>query len=534
MTRRHSSMPWTVPVILCLITLALSGLYWVWTLHLTEDGVPLDDAWIYFQFARMGAQGHFGEFNQGEAVTGITGPLWAAMLVPLHALAGDNVPLFLALVKTLGILLLFLSALTVYQLGEDLFQDRRAGMAAAVFLLLMPKIIWGALSGMEVPLLVLLELAIFRLIIWQEGPGAVRDIVIPVLIGLAALTRPEAAFLFVIFAGYELLTWWQDGRPQGVAGLLPGLILQGLIFLLVLSPNLLFNFLTTGKPLPNTFYAKTRGWDPVASLRFLGIGLSMVWLDPPATATMGEILRWPPLSPAMAIQTAYSLLKGLLLFALFLLGLVRLPKKRRALPALAWLVGDFLLYAVLFTRANRHYFVPMLPPIALMAGGGMVAIIEQAARRRWRPAWAAGLIALFLLAGTVDWAREYAWNVKNINDQQVAIGKWAAHNLPPDAVLAINDVGAIKYFSQRRIIDVTGLLTPDLIPYIQAGRKMDYLRAASPDYLIVYDSWFPEARAWEGFKWVRDFVLEKNTIAGGDVVRVYQVLSFPPAGAESY
>ncbi|MGQ9666403.1 MAG: hypothetical protein ACUVWB_03735, partial [Anaerolineae bacterium] len=174
--RDDQRIPKKVLLGLCLLAVLLAGVYWVWAVHLAGDGVPLDDAWIYFQFARMGARGHFGEFNEGEVVTGITGPLWAAVLVPLHAAAGENVALFLFLVKLLGTALLCLSVWAAVELAGELFGDPRAGLAGGLFLLLMPKVIWGALSGMETPLLVLLVLTSLRRMLHQERGGWRRDL----------------------------------------------------------------------------------------------------------------------------------------------------------------------------------------------------------------------------------------------------------------------------------------------------------------------------------------------------------------------
>lgn len=519
------------------LCLALAGFYWIWELRLTDDGVPLDDAWIYFQFARMNAQGHFSEFNSGEIVTGITGPLWMLLLTPLHAVAGDNVGVFLVLVKALGIILLYLSALVIYDMGRLVFHERNAGLAAACLLLLMPKIVWGALSGMEVPLLVLLVLLALDLMVRHREAGWKRDILTPVVIGLAGQTRPEANLLFVIFIAYQALEWWenrrQDASSRSLGRFLRRVVQQTCIFALVLAPNVIYSYAVTGRLLPNTFYAKTRGLDWGASLRFFVVGNAMLWTDPPATVTIEQMLAWPP-SAGVALGLVYSGLKAAFMVTLFVYGIRKAPNKRAMMPALAWLAGDFLLYTIFFTRANRHYFVPMLPPIALVSGRGLAGAVAHFSRRGRRVLssqaayWLMAVFLAFLAIGAVDWAREYAWNVKNINEQQVAIGRWVAENLPADAVLAINDVGAIKYFSQRRIIDVTGLLTPELIPYTRAGRKMDYLRAVAPDYLIVYDTWFPEAAQWAGFQWVRDFPLDRNTIAGEAMVRVYKVLSFPP------
>jgi arabinofuranosyltransferase len=524
-TRQQTSILFLALFVFCV---AICGLYWARGLALTDDGFPLDDAWIYAQFARTSAAGHFGEFNSGEVVTGITGPLWALLLTPLHALAGENVGLYVVLVKVLGILLLYGSAISIFYLGAYLFRDPRAGVAAAFFLLLMPKIVWGTLSGMEAPLLVFLLLTSLNLMARHRDSVWKRNLLTPLVIGLAGHTRPEANVLFAIFVAYQWLVWWPARGERPLQTVIRDNVVQTLVWLVVLSPNVLFSYSVTGQPIANTFYAKTRGLDLAASLRFLAMGSSMVWFDPPATATLADMLTWPPRSADMALRLGYTGARGALVMILFVWGIRRAPDRRVALPALAWLIGDFLLYTILFTRSNRHYFVPMLPPIALLCGGGLVGMAEwlRGARRLWP---ALTLIFLFLSVGTIDWAVEYAWNVKNINEQQVAIGRWVDETLPADVVLAINDVGAIKYFSQRQIIDVTGLLTPELIPYIRSGRKLEYLSEAAPDYLIVYDTWFIEASKWEGFEWVRDFQLDRNTIAGGDTVRVYRVVSFPPS-----
>jgi arabinofuranosyltransferase len=513
-------------IALFVFCLAVCGLYWARELALTAEGFPLDDAWIYLQFARAGAAGHYGEFNLGEPVTGITGPLWALLLTPLHAVAGSHLTLLLALVKGLGVLLLFASCLLIYDLGNVVFGDRRAGVLAAFFLPLMPKVVWGALSGMESPLLVLLVLACLDGMARWRRPGWQRDIVIPLLIGLAGQTRPEANLLFVIFVIDQAIEWRRAGAGRRLGSLAWAVVRQGAIVALIMAPNALWSYSVAGQPLPNTFFAKTRGLDLAASLRFVALGSAMLWADPPAGAALRDLFVWPPQSAGMALALAYAGLKAALTVGLFAWGVRAAPERRRLWPALAWLAGDFLLYAVFFTRTNRHYFVPMLPSIALLCGGGLAALSRLRAGRLWP---AAGAVLLFFAIGAVQWADEYAWNVKNINDQQVAIGRWVAQTLPADAVLAINDVGAIKYFSQRRVIDVTGLVTPAILPYTRAGRKLDYLRLARPDYLIVYDSWFPEARQWSGFQLVREFRLDYNTIAGGDVVRAYRVLSFPPA-----
>ena len=74
--------------------------------------------------------------------------------------------------------------------------------------------------------------------------------------------------------------------------------------------------------------------------------------------------------------------------------------------------------------------------------------------------------ALSLYQPQQDLARIYGCQVQNINAMQVALGKWSA-SLPENAVLAVNDAGAIPFFSRRRIIDTVGVVNPEVFRYLK-------------------------------------------------------------------
>jgi arabinofuranosyltransferase len=83
----------------------------------------------------------------------------------------------------------------------------------------------------------------------------------------------------------------------------------------------------------------------------------------------------------------------------------------------------------------------------------------------------------------------------------VATGKWLAENTPGDAVVACNDVGAIGYFSNRHVLDLLGLVTPEVVAYRKkqpVGREnlggLEYIRAKRPDYLVIFPDWFPNLK----------------------------------------
>src|SRR5690348_9165047 len=79
-------------------------------------GVPLDDAYIHFQYARNLATGHGFAFNPDQAMPGSTSPLWVVLLA---ALAVAGTPLWLA-AKALGVVFLAVAAVLTWRLATRL------------------------------------------------------------------------------------------------------------------------------------------------------------------------------------------------------------------------------------------------------------------------------------------------------------------------------------------------------------------------------------------------------------------------------
>jgi hypothetical protein len=65
--------------------------------------------------------------------------------------------------------------------------------------------------------------------------------------------------------------------------------------------------------------------------------------------------------------------------------------------------------------------------------------------------------------------------------------------LDEDAVIAAHDIGAMGYFSERKIIDLAGLVTPDVIPFIRDEKRLrTYMDEQKVDYLVTFPGWYPE------------------------------------------
>jgi hypothetical protein len=74
----------------------------------------------------------------------------------------------------------------------------------------------------------------------------------------------------------------------------------------------------------------------------------------------------------------------------------------------------------------------------------------------------------------------------------VASARWIDANIPPDELLAVHDIGAVAYFTPRPIIDIAGLVSPEIIPIVNdADALWTLLEARGADYLMAFPDQIP-------------------------------------------
>jgi len=472
-----------------------------------QPGAPLDDVYIHLQFARNLATGQGLAFNPGQPTPGSTSPLWTLLLAGFYRLGGD----LLLPARAASAVACLLTSVAAYALARRLLDDRGAALLTGLLTALSGRLVWAGSSGMETTLFALVSLVgILRHDTEQQsGRPAFGS---AALFGVASLLRPEGYFLFALACLDRGLGLWL-GRHE-IKAWPRRLALETLpvgLYLALVTPYLAFSYATTGHWLPNTFRAVSGnvGYLP---LRYGREYLALILGDHP-------------------------------LLAVFLpAGMVALGARRQG-PwslTLAWAVGLPLVNAWAAPRLRHHgrYTMPLIPLYVLAGVAGLAALVAWGQKRAASPAFArrarTGLAVLALavaLPVAVWWAGQFAWNVDNVNDMQVALGHWAAGNTPLDATLALNDIGAIGYFSQRRVVDVVGLVSPGAIDALQdksPGREQNvalcrYLSYRAPDYAVLFPNWYPElTRNRQVLTPIHSVQLANNTIAGGKEMVVYR------------
>jgi hypothetical protein len=456
------------------------------------SGFPLDDAWIHQTYARNLATTGQWAFVPGQTSAGSTSPLWSLLLSLGYWL---GVP-YLAWTYGLGIVALGLTGWTVIRLGLHFHPAKLwAAPVAGLLCVLEWHLVWASVSGMETILYTWLSVLVVELWLAAEsrltfrngglvkGPGQTRWSVfgpwlrLGLIGGLLVLTRPEGLGLIGLIG--LALGWRLRPEPRR---LLRTWLAIGIGLALSLIPYLIFHYTTTGFPLPNTFYAKQEEYRTL-------LDAYPVWR------------RWFTMAGVTLVGGQVLLLPG------FVYGVWRSisnlwspdsepgPADYGPLLCATWWFIHLALYALRLPVTYQHgrYQIPVIPFFILLGVEGTAYLLRPQARamltRVISQAMAAAILLLFL-AFLVLGARAYAFDVAFIQGEMVAIARWLEANVPPDGLIAVHDIGAIGYFTPRPLLDLAGLVTPEVIPFItDEARLIEFMQAQGADIVVFFPDW---------------------------------------------
>jgi arabinofuranosyltransferase len=511
-------LPWFAFAAVALVVAGVAATLWYASerADVTAKGFPLDDAWIHLQFARNLAEGHGYSFNPGIPSSGSTAPLWTLLLAVPLALGAGPVDAGIAL----GQVFFWLTALAAYVLTLRVTGSRWTALLATAASVLTPRLVWAGLSGMEVSLYAFLVTASLACYVSALAGGGRWTVAWGALIGLAGCARPET-FLVVplLFLHWFWTRYVKTDRRAG------NLVAPALC-LAVIALFVAFNYVKGGRPLPNTFYAKTYG---------MGTALSLAEGRP--LDALEDALKYPLrfLEHVVHWQTMQlvGLFGGALAGVLALLGLLG-----RAAPP-----GGRLIVAILVAMPVLKALGAPEPPILVHDGRYVAHLLVLAIvlcavgflalHRLITPRWLVPLLAVGALgqlgAASARGAEQYAREVRNINDLQLVTARWLHEVTTAEARIATNDIGAIAYYGTRFIIDTEGLVTPEAIKPKRARKLLPFLEAQRPDLLVIFPEWYPELSArTDVLHEIRRFSAER-VIAGGRSLVVYRMPWTRPA-----
>ena len=428
------------------------------------EGSYIDDAYIFFQYARTWAGSGILAFNPGEPSYGVTSILWTALLAVGQLLFGNVIfaaKLWSVIFGVAG------AALWCKWLSDRL--ERRFSLAAMVWAAVLPNL--GAswmVCGMEIPvatfftglLLVVASSGIRGRFFWEGAVG-----------GLIVLVRPDLAIFPAGLIVYRVL----KREYRAAAGI-------GIAVAIVAAPWSIWLYSQTGALLPPTRYGKLAVFLP----EIIGPTIGQF-----ADAGIGQRIRWALKAWGLFPGGVWSHI-GLLLLtaAAVILPVARFVISREKgvgallVPAVS-IISLFILYGLFFPLLQLRYFVWAIP--------GLIAAIvlsgQDLLRRKQRliVAWMITICFLVLFIPVI----RHRIAVDRYQQVRRSVATAIQAYTPFASRIALEPIGEIGFYSDRYIVDMGGLVSASVRPWIVNGyqdtaRIWDCLTAEKADFLVTY------------------------------------------------
>lgn len=445
---------------------------------------PLDDPWIHLTFAKNLAEYFSFSYFKNEMVTaGSTSPLYTILLGIGFFITSNE----MILSYVMGILFFVLAAVAFYKLSSIEFTKENLFAMLCTGIFIIDK--WMnfiSVSGMETTMF------IFILILCAYFYRERKAVPFAVMLGLIMWTRPDGiVFIIAVIIDYILvriyskeeiyLTLFSNNDIKKIVLIFAGII--GLYFIM--------NLILSGSVLPNTYNAKLAYYSPEFRSRYEFLKYE-VWeyFTKKSKFTLEFIL-----TNLIMIGFLFSISK--LIFDLY-----KKTYNQNTLYIL-FIFGLIFIYWLKLPYAHRfgRYMMPIIPFFILVATIGFRDIARLINRSTSNALFAKSIFYIFIgvtyFLGVKDYdenREEYAVQCKYIYDRQVKAAKWISENTNENDVIATHDVGAIGFYSNRKIIDVAGLVTPELIKKINdldyVNYMNDYMAKHGVTYLAFLREWY--------------------------------------------
>jgi hypothetical protein len=462
---------------------------------------PLDDTYIHMAMAKnMATHGVWGVTAEGFT-SATSSPLWTGLLAAVYTVFGVSTWAPLVLNILIGTAVVFSVGSLVAGAGLPPWLSTLA-TAAVMFAGTLPTM---TVLGMEHTLHILLTIWFValaaRLAGGDDAAGMWR---VAALAAALTLTRYEGAFAVAAVAvALSIGGRWRAAAAIAAAGAVP-LVLYGL-----------WSQSHGGFLLPNSVLLK--GVAPATT----AVGLLQV-------AVMWNGLAGLLANPHLAV------------LVIAVLGTASLRRRDGASRDHVVMALVFVACTVLhlqFARAGWFYRYE-----AYLVVLGLVSVVASAARVDWAALWpanrltlsavvavlVAGVLAFPLVRRSVTAVRQTPAAVSNIFEQQYQAGLFLDQFYRGRRV-AVNDVGAIGYLADVKLLDVWGLASPDTALLKRRGEFTSAALAQlaerdAAEIAIIYPSWLGEyGGVPPNWQKVGEWRVTNNVVLGENGMSFYAV-----------
>jgi hypothetical protein len=146
------------------------------------------------------------------------------------------------------------------------------------------------------------------------------------------------------------------------------------------------------------------------------------------------------------------------------------------------------------TYQHGRYAIPVIPILVLFGLQGMRRLLRphsmRASIRLASLTWLGATVVMFPVMLTSLGASAFRGDVAFIRDEMVSTAEWVAENTDSKTMIAAHDIGALGYFAPRTILDLAGLVSPDVIPAMHDANELTvFILQSTAEYLVAFPQW---------------------------------------------
>jgi hypothetical protein len=152
---------------------------------------------------------------------------------------------------------------------------------------------------------------------------------------------------------------------------------------------------------------------------------------------------------------------------------------------------------------------------------GIVAGFSSLARVSLRR-WAVGLfLFIIVVANGLYWNRVYDANIEHMVDARIAAAQYVRENFSEGELCAAFDVGSLRYYSGRPLVEIAALIEPDGADKFLEGGADDYIVEHGDTCLVLPGS------TGQGSEGILDFAsimgLTDSPLFEMELVKVFEI-----------
>jgi hypothetical protein len=468
-----------------LITVAWLVLILVW--DEAPFALTFDDAYYYFGIARNVADGYGSTFDRINETNGYH-PLWLGLSVPFFAAGLDGMGAVRGLLAfqmlTYGAALLLVAdsvgravggwAAVMRRRGDDGAASWCTVVVVAVFTLLFanPFVVKVFVNGLESAVVLVIDALLLWVLLrsmpaaapgWIDGRSPQWRLGMGTLVALAFLARTDAVLLVACLGLWVLFEAWPFSlaRVRGLLELFGPVAVTAAVYLLA-------NWMAFDTPVQVSGLVKQADLDGARVLAGLGV------LAVAALVFWGSFRhhRRAPTHTRLPLVASFLRRTGwFAVFSIVLIGYYSVLQTQQWL----WYYAPAVLYAVwLLTLLVADFVSSALveadPRQSVLRTLGPISVL---------------LIAPFLVAAVLQTQVFADPDLRSIQIANRDAGVWISQNLPDDTVLASWDAGVVGYFSERRVVNLDGVVNSlEWHRASERGETAAFLRDAGVAWIV--------------------------------------------------